>query len=348
MTSSRAQNVRWWNRWIGDVQREQRSQPPSSGKVPTPRRSSILPAETLRSPGVDLPLRCTPKGDCPMRFAVLPTLRAITLVASMTTQCIKHLKPMSWMSMIDDAAEGPTYGHRHAQSYDAYDAGFDAYDGFDANDEGNGYDAFEDAMVDALEAEDSDEFLRRIARGVRSAARVAQQVGRGVGQVARVVAPIASMIPLPQAQAIARVANVAGRLLADGADEFEALDGLVDLADAEDLLDAAAPAIATMAVHGVMPQAARLPANTRQQLVRATTQTAQTIARQQGTQAVRALPAVVQTAQRVAPPAGSAAHCPAPRDSASGAASQPQSANDSSPDSLRQSCAASAYLCCLW
>jgi hypothetical protein len=201
--------------------------------------------------------------------------------------------------LFDDAAEGPTYGRRRAQSYDAYDD-YDAYDGFDAYDDGDGYDAFEDAMVDALEAEDSDEFLRRIARGVRSAARVAQQVGRGVGQVARAVAPIASAIPLPQAQAIARVANVAGRLLADGADEFEALDGLVDLADAEDLLDAAAPAIATMAVHGAMPQAARLPANTRQQLVQATTRTAQTIARQQGTQAVRALPAVVQTAQQVA------------------------------------------------
>ena len=209
--------------------------------------------------------------------------------------------------LFDHAAEGPARrSHRSAHAYDAYDDSFDGFDEYDAYDQGDAYDAydqgdaFEDAMVDALEAEDSDEFLRRIARGVRSAARVAQQVGRGVGQVARVVAPIASMIPLPQAQAIARVAQVAGRLLADGADEFEALDGLVDLADAEDLIDAAAPAIATMAVHGAMPQAARLPQATRQQLVRATTQTAQAIARQQGTQAVRALPAVVQTAQRMA------------------------------------------------
>ena len=209
--------------------------------------------------------------------------------------------------LFHDAAEGPAHrSRRSAHAYDAYDDSFDGFDEYDAYDEGDAYDAhdqgdaFEDAMVDALEAEDSDEFLRRIARGVRSAANIARQVGRGVGSVARVVAPIASMIPLPQAQAIARVAQVAGRLLADGADEFEALDGLVDLADAEDLIDAAAPAIATMAVHGAMPQAARLPQATRQQLVRATTQTAQAIARQQGTQAVRALPAVVQTAQRVA------------------------------------------------
>jgi hypothetical protein len=156
---------------------------------------------------------------------------------------------------------------------------------------------FEDAMVDAMEAEDTDEFFRRLARGI---GRVARGIGRGIGQVARVVAPIASAIPLPWTQAIGRVARVAGRLMADGADEFEAIDALLDLAEAEDLWDAAAPAIATMAVHGVMPQAARLPPATRQQLVRATTQTAQAIARQQGTQAVRALPAVVQTAQRVA------------------------------------------------
>lgn len=211
-----------------------------------------------------------------------------------------------------DAAEGPSQTRRSAQAYDAYDDSFDAYDegdgfdDYDAYDEGDAYDAydegdaFEDAMADALEAEDSDEFFRRITRGIRRVANVARQVGRGVGSVARVVAPIASAIPLPQAQAVARVARVAGRLLADGADEFEAVDALVDLAEAEDLMDAAAPAIATMAVHGTMPQAARLPQATRQQLVRATTQTARTIARQQGTQAVRALPAVVQTAQRVA------------------------------------------------
>jgi hypothetical protein len=181
------------------------------------------------------------------------------------------------------------------------DFAFDAYDDLFAADSFSGdygdVDAFEDAMVDALEAEDTDEFFRRLVRGI---GRVARGIGRGIGRVARVVAPIASAIPLPWTQAIGRIANVAGRLLADGADEFEAIDALVDLAETEDLFDAAAPAIATMALHGVMPQAARLPQSTRQQLVRATTQAAQTLARQQGPQAARALPAVVQTAQRAA------------------------------------------------
>jgi hypothetical protein len=158
------------------------------------------------------------------------------------------------------------------------------------------FDVFESAMVDALEAEDTDEFFRRLVRGI---GRVARGIGRGIGRIARVVAPIASAIPLPWTQAIGRVARVAGRLMADGADEFEAIDALVNLAEAEELMDAAAPAIASMALHGVMPQAARLPPTTRQQLLRATTQAASAIARRQGVPAVRALPAVVQTAQRV-------------------------------------------------
>jgi len=202
-----------------------------------------------------------------------------------------------------DVAEGPARSYRRsAHTLDAYDD-MDAYDEFDvdeADDDMDALDAMEEALADALEAEDSDEFLRRARRALRGAVGVARRVGRGIGQVARVVAPIASAIPLPQAQAIARVARVAGRVLADGADEFEAIDAMVDLAEDEDVMDAAAPAIASMAIHGTMPQAARLPATTRRNLVQAATQTAQRLAAQQGPQAVRALPAIVQTAQRMA------------------------------------------------
>lgn len=204
-----------------------------------------------------------------------------------------------------DAAEGPAQARRSAHAYDAYDEyddsfdEYDEYDGYDEYDAGDdALDAFEDEMADALEAEDADEFLRRVSRGIRSAARVARQVGRGVGSVARVVAPIASAIPLPQAQAIARVANIAGRVLADGGDEFEAIDALVDLADAEDLLEAAAPAIATLALHGTMPQVARLPQPARRQLVQVATQATQQLAQRQGTPAARAIvPILTQSRQ---------------------------------------------------
>ena len=110
--------------------------------------------------------------------------------------------------------------------------------------------SMEDAVADAMEAEDTDEFLRRLRRIAGRAINVARRVGRGVGQVARVVAPIASAVPLPQAQAIGRIASIAGRLLADGADEFEVVDELVDLADEEDSIDAAAPLRRCAADHG--------------------------------------------------------------------------------------------------
>jgi hypothetical protein len=196
-----------------------------------------------------------------------------------------------------DEAEGPAQMRYRTAAYDEFD---DAFDDFGAFNEGDALDAFEDEMTDALDAVDSDEFLRRIAQGAQRAAQLARGAGRLVGQAARAVAPIASAIPLPQAQAIGRVAQVAGRLLADGADEFEAIDALVDLAEVEDVMDAAAPAIASMAVRGAMPQAASLPQATRQQLVRAATQATQAITQQQGPQAARAIPAVVQSAQRTA------------------------------------------------
>ncbi len=138
---------------------------------------------------------------------------------------------------------------------------FDEDDGFDDFD-ADGYDspavsfddgdAMEEAVADALDADDGDEFFRRIARLARGAVNVARRVGQGVGQVARVVGPIASMIPIPQAQAIGRIANIAGRLLADGADEFEAFDELVDGLD-EDGIDAAAPVLAGMVIRRALP-----------------------------------------------------------------------------------------------
>jgi len=167
----------------------------------------------------------------------------------------------------------------------------------EAGEEWEGVESMEDAVADALEAEDTDEFLRRLRRIAGRAVNVARRVGRGVGQVARVVGPIASAIPLPQAQAIGRIANIAGRLLADGADEFEAVDELVDMAEDEDI-DAAAPVIAGLTIRRVMPAVSRLPRPARRQLVRGVSQATRTLARRQGPQAVRAVPRIVRTAQR--------------------------------------------------
>lgn len=171
----------------------------------------------------------------------------------------------------------------------------DAWDEADAGDDTADYgdevgDAIDDLVADALDAGDSDEFLRRLGS-------IARSVGRGIGSAARVIGPLANMIPLPQAQMIGRIANVAGRLLADGADEFEALDELVDNLDDSEI-DAAAPVIAGLALRRVMPAVARLARPARRQLVRGVARATRTAARRAGPRATRIVPRVVRTVQR--------------------------------------------------
>lgn len=194
------------------------------------------------------------------------------------------------------------------EAYDAYDEGdeydaYDAYEAYDAYDDYSAMDSFEDAMADALDAEDTDEFLRRIRRAARAVGNVARRVAPVVGRVARAVAPIASAIPLPQAQAIGRIASVAGRLLADGADEFEVLDAMIDMAEEEDAIDAAAPMIAGMALRTAVPRVARAALPVRRQAVRAVSQSVQTLARQQGAPAARAAVRVTRAVGRRPVPA---------------------------------------------
>jgi hypothetical protein len=121
-----------------------------------------------------------------------------------------------------------------------------------------------------------------------------------VGRIARVVAPIASAIPLPITQAIGRVAGVVGRLRADEMDEFEALDEVLDLAEEDDAIDAAAPVIAGLTIRRVMPGIARQPRTVRRQLVRSVSQATRAVAQRQGPHAARAIPRIVQSVQRTA------------------------------------------------
>ena len=181
-------------------------------------------------------------------------------------------------------------------------------DGFEADAYGDGFEdsfeegaeSFEDAMADALEEEDNEAFFRRL----RS---IASRVGRGVGRVARVVAPIASAIPLPWTQAIGAAANIAGRVLADGADEFEAIDELVDFLD-EESLDAALPLVAGLAIRRALPGAARMARPARRQMVRQVTQAMRGAVRRQrqpggarvAARAVRAAARAVQQ-RRISP-----------------------------------------------
>lgn len=238
-----------------------------------------------------------------------------------------------------DQVEGPAQRGNHYNSYDAGDE-FGEYDLAEADDDAfigglirsgqgfdemedwgeqgydSGFDALEDALADALAEEDTDEFFRRLGRIARNVGRrvgqVAGRVGRGIGSVARVVGPIASMIPLPQAQLIGRIANVAGRLLADEADEFEALEDLFDLAETEDAIDAAAPFVSAVALRTAMPNISRLPRQTRRQLVSSVSQATRTLARRQGPAAARAVPRIVRGVSRTVAQRGLPARSVAP------------------------------------
>ena len=238
-----------------------------------------------------------------------------------------------------DQVEGPAQRGDHYNRYDAGDE-FGEYDLAEADDDAfigglirsgqgfdemedwgeqgydYGFDALEDALADALAEEDTDEFFRRIRRIARNVGRgvrqVAGRVGRGIGSVARVVGPIARMIPIPQAQLIGRIANVAGRLLADEADEFEALEDLFDLAETEDAIDAAAPFVSAVALRTAMPNISRLPRQTRRQLVSSVSQATRTLAHRQGSAAARAVPRIVRGVSRTVAQRGLPARSVAP------------------------------------
>jgi hypothetical protein len=187
----------------------------------------------------------------------------------------------------------------------------DAVDGFDGfEDEGDA--AIEQAFADAMDAEDEDEFIRRLWRGLRRAARVAAPALRRIGRRAL---PIGLRLLREGAR---RVGGVAGQELrgalgrdlqgilggvTGGAGTADAMDALADFAADDDDVDAYVPVLGGMAgryavrnltspgTRGARPAQARAIGRA---VTRATTQAARTLVRQQGPQAIRAIPQVVR------------------------------------------------------
>ena len=128
-------------------------------------------------------------------------------------------------------------------------------------------DALNAVVADALDTKETGDFLHHVASGLPRATSVARQVGR---------------------------------LVAEGADEFEVLDEMLNLAEAREDLDAAIPIIAGLTIRTTMPRVSRLPRSTRRQLVRSVSQSTRMLTRRLGTEAVRAVPCVVGAVQRTA------------------------------------------------
>jgi hypothetical protein len=185
-----------------------------------------------------------------------------------------------------DEFEGPAE-FEAADEFDELEEPGDAYEAEDPADE------FEEAVTDALEAADTDEFWGGLGRALK-------RVGRGVGKVARVVAPIAKFIPIPQAQLIGRAADMIGKVMADEGDEMDAFDELADFADDEDAIDALAPAIAGVAIRSALKHhTANLPRPQRRQLVKTVTAATKHLVRKHGPRAVQAMPAIISHARKV-------------------------------------------------
>ena len=193
--------------------------------------------------------------------------------------------------------EGRSHGMDEYDEADGYDElELDELDELDdGGDEDPGMDEMEDAVADALDSEDFDEFWGKIGGFLKKAAR-------GVGSVARVVAPIANMIPIPQAQMIGKVAGVLGNVLADEGDEMDALEDLADLGDEDEAaVHVAAPVIAGLAIRqGLKHHAARIAPAQKRNLVRAVTTATRQISRAHGAKAVVAVPGIVRHARTIA------------------------------------------------
>ncbi|HVH78866.1 MAG TPA: hypothetical protein VM782_05725 [Stellaceae bacterium] len=165
---------------------------------------------------------------------------------------------------------------------DAYDPGEDLGDDLadDAADE------FDDAIAEALMADEADEFLGSVWKAVK--------------KVAPIVSKVAPFLPIPGAGVIGKVADVVANAAEDEADEIDAIDGMIELADEADAIDAVAPVVAGLAIKKAIPTVSRLPHGTRKQLVKATAAATKHIARRHGPVAAAAAPAIVRHARKVA------------------------------------------------
>ena len=159
--------------------------------------------------------------------------------------------------------------------------------------------AWDELIAYALGAEDSDEFFRRLARGIgrfaKGAVRAVRKAAPTIGRIARTIAPVASLIP-GVGTAVDSVANVVGQLMADEASEEEALEAFAELATRT---RSAVPIAAGLAARRVLgPAAARMPMRQRVAAVRTVRRAATQLVNRGGPTAIRALPRIARSVRR--------------------------------------------------
>jgi hypothetical protein len=198
--------------------------------------------------------------------------------------------------MLEDEAEFADgledYGEDDA--WDNADLGddFEEYDGMEADE---AEESISQTLGNLLGAEEEDEFLGSLWRGAKSLVQKAAPI---VGKIARGAAPILSMIPHPAAQAASRIANVVGKLRAEGASVEDALEAVAEVAARD---PRALPVVAGLAARSVIKNrgASMSPAQ-RHQVARTMTRAARNLVQRGGPQAIRALPKITKSVKRTA------------------------------------------------
>jgi hypothetical protein len=188
------------------------------------------------------------------------------------------------------------FGSEEDSSFFEHDFAGEESDGFeDGLEAEEAEESVAQTLASVLGAEDEDEFLGKLFSGAKNLIRKAAPI---VGKIARGAAPILSMIPHPAAQAAGQVANVLGKLRAEGASVEDALEAVAEVAVRD---PRALPLVAGLAARSVMTnRAAHMPPAQRQQVAKSMVKAARTLVASGGPKAIRALPKITNSVRRTA------------------------------------------------
>ena len=192
----------------------------------------------------------------------------------------------------DDFMEEDEFEDDFDDAYDDFDE-YDAYDEFDAfGDMGiEGEEALEEAMAYALGAEDTDEFFKKLWRGIK-------KVGRRVFRVAKRFVPrITKMLPGPWGMLASTGMRLLSRLRYEGASDDEAMEAFAELAAYD---EAAVPVVSALAVRSLgKNKVKRLPKSVRKKMVKDISRAAKQLIRKSGSKkSMRAIPVLVKKVKR--------------------------------------------------
>lgn len=226
---------------------------------------------------------------------------------------------MNEQELLEDLAyaesEGPAdLGEDDADAWDSYEDDFesetDALEDYGESDFSDFEDESETDMLfaedgyesdasigsvlsSALGAEDEDEFFGKLFKGIKA---VAKKVAPVVGKIARAAAPVLSAIPHPYAQIGSKVANVLGKLKAEGATTEDALEAVAEIAVRD---RRAVPVVAGLAARTLVKnRGATMSPAQRRGAINNATRAAKTLINRGGPQAIRALPRVAKSVRR--------------------------------------------------